>query len=70
VARHGKGGMVRTQLFLALAHHRLGRPVEAKAWLARAVKQFEATKSPTWEYRVVWRHLHQEAEELLKASQP
>jgi tetratricopeptide (TPR) repeat protein len=70
VARHGKGGSVRTQLFLALAHQRLGHPAEAKTWLARAVKQLEAMKSPSWEYRVYWRHLRQEAEDLLKASQP
>jgi hypothetical protein len=70
VVRHGKGGSVRTQLFLALAHQRLGHPAEAKTWLAGAVKQFEATKSPPWEDRVFWRHLRQEAEDLLKALQP
>jgi tetratricopeptide (TPR) repeat protein len=69
VVRHGKGGGVWTQVFLALVHHRLGHPAEANTWLARAVKQFEATKSPPWEDRVLWRHLRQEAEDLLKTSQ-
>jgi predicted Zn-dependent protease len=70
VVRRGKGGSVRMQLFLALAHQRLGHPAEAKTWLARAVKQLEATKSAPWEERVCWRHLRQEAEDLLKASRP
>jgi hypothetical protein len=69
VVRHGKGGRVWTQLFLALVHQRLGHPVDAKAWLTRAVQQFEAMKSPSWEDRVLWRHLRQEAEDLLQASQ-
>jgi uncharacterized protein HemY len=69
VVRHGMGCTVRTQLFLALVHQRLGHPAEAKTWLAGAVHQFEATKSPPWEERVCWRHLHQEAEDLLNTSQ-
>jgi tetratricopeptide (TPR) repeat protein len=57
VVRHSQGGRVGTQLFLALVHQRLGHPAEAKAWLARAVQQFEAMKAPPWEDRVRWRQL-------------
>jgi tetratricopeptide (TPR) repeat protein len=70
VRRYGNGGRVRTQLLLALVHQRLDDAAKAKTWLARAVKQLEATKSPLWEQRVLCRQLHQEAQELLRAARP
>jgi hypothetical protein len=36
VALHGAGGTAYDAVFLAMAHHRLGHPAEAREWLRRA----------------------------------
>jgi serine/threonine-protein kinase len=54
--------------FLAMAHHRLGRPDEARRWLERGVKRMEEEardESLWWNRRVTLQLLRQEAEALL-----
>ena len=70
VDKHGKDGSVWTLLFLAMSHHRLGHPEEVREALALAVRQIEATNSPSWRDQVRWRHLRNEAEALLQAPAP
>jgi tetratricopeptide (TPR) repeat protein len=66
VRGHGKGGSAATQVFLAMAHHRLGHRDEAGQWLARAVKQVGGEKDLSWQDRVAWESLRREAEGLLR----
>jgi hypothetical protein len=56
-------------LFLALAHHALGQPAEARAALRRAVRLLDAAERAgklDWEQRAHRRRLRQEAEALLR----
>jgi hypothetical protein len=66
----GQGGSVETQLFLAMAHHRLFHTGEAKTWLARAVKQLDDAPPAAWETRLRCRLLRQEAETVLRSPPP
>jgi tetratricopeptide (TPR) repeat protein len=64
----GQGGTVTDWLFLALAHQRLGHPVEAKQWLDKAVVWIEKadrekTLSPSQRLELQW--LRREAEALI-----
>jgi WD40 repeat protein/serine/threonine protein kinase/tetratricopeptide (TPR) repeat protein len=107
VAREGNGGTVTMQLFLAMAHHRLGQTDPARApafaaaravgllgspaghgrllaattvhaetpqareWLRRAVARIkEPSSPPSWDVRLRWRLLRQEAEKLLGPEEP
>jgi sugar lactone lactonase YvrE/tetratricopeptide (TPR) repeat protein len=70
VEKQGKGGSVWMQLFLAMAHHRLGHADRAKGWLAKAVEGIDKAKTPSWQARVRWQLLRQEAEVLLKPARP
>jgi hypothetical protein len=73
VAKNGEGGSPWQQLFLAMAHHRLGEEDEARRCLERANRQIEekmnpkekATPRPSWEQRLQWGLLRAEAEEVL-----
>jgi WD40 repeat protein/Tfp pilus assembly protein PilF len=65
------------QLFLAMAHYRLGQSEEAKQWLAKAMKQIDVrlqsakdseAKPPSWEQRLMWQHLRREAEALINGK--
>jgi uncharacterized protein HemY len=60
------GGTVWQELFLAMAHHRLGEAEEGRAWQQKALRQIEESKNPAWEDRVCWQHLRQEAEQTLE----
>ena len=62
VKKNGKGGSVWQQCFLAMTHHRLGHVEEGRAWLTKAVRQFQAMVNPEWEVRVQWYSLRQETE--------
>jgi WD40 repeat protein/serine/threonine protein kinase/tetratricopeptide (TPR) repeat protein len=71
VTKQGEGSPWLTQLFLAMAHHRLGHADDAKRWLAKAVEQFEKIEkgaASPWYYRIMWRSLREEAEALLKEA--
>jgi len=78
--KQDKNAAVATQLFLALAHHRLKHAAEARQWLNKAVEGIEqATKAKDeagqpvpvpWENRVRWQVLRAEAETLLKSPPP
>jgi Flp pilus assembly protein TadD len=69
-------------LWLALCHHRLGHPVEARAWLTRAEQSIaEATRNGvpngpgttvplTWEERLEMHLLRREAEALIRPAAP
>jgi tetratricopeptide (TPR) repeat protein len=64
------GGSSFDFLFLAMAHHRLGKGIEARSWLDKAA-QAHAKQSPTfWTDRLEWQLLHREAEALLKEPPP
>jgi Flp pilus assembly protein TadD len=66
-----EGATVWMQLFLAMAHHRLGESDRAKRLLQQAVAQMEreAAKNPPlgWENRLSQKLLRQEAESLLRS---
>jgi WD40 repeat protein/serine/threonine protein kinase len=75
-AAHGKGGNAYDWLFLAMAHHQLERPDEARKWLTRATAWIDKalrediadrrTPSPlVWNDRVALGALRREAEELI-----
>jgi predicted Zn-dependent protease len=66
VAKHGQGGTVGTQLYLALVHQCLGHAADARTWLARAIRQLRATNKPRPEDERRWSVLRKEAEKLLK----
>ncbi len=67
-------------LVLALAHHHLGHPAEARRWLAKAVAWWDGAGKdgpkdehglpPDWSARVGFRVLRAEAEALLKPDKP
>jgi tetratricopeptide (TPR) repeat protein len=64
------GGTAIDFLFLAMAHHRLGKPDAARSWFEKAT-QAHAKKPPaTWTDRLEWQLLHREAEALLKEPPP
>jgi tetratricopeptide (TPR) repeat protein len=76
---HGKGGMGWDWLFLAMAHHRLGRQDEARKWLDKAVawtKDVDAGKIQEsyigaklqWNYRLELQMFTREAEELINGG--
>jgi hypothetical protein len=68
-----KDGSASDQLFLAMTYQRLGRPDEARTWLAKGVawiKVVEKGKGPTttgptvWQ-RAEWELFRREAEQLI-----
>jgi WD40 repeat protein len=69
VTKHGQAGTVEAQLYLAMAHQRLGHADDARTWLNRAVARIEQTKGPRPQDKDRWQALRKEAEGLLK-SQP
>ncbi|HKB42047.1 MAG TPA: WD40 repeat domain-containing protein, partial [Gemmataceae bacterium] len=64
------GGTVLDFLFLAMAHHRLGKVADAKSWLAKARQAQEKQPPVFWTDRMEWQLLHREAETLLKTPPP
>jgi tetratricopeptide (TPR) repeat protein len=76
VQAHGRGGDPEDCLFLAMAHHRLGRAAEARHWLAEAVRGLDrAAQSPPpeatlpWTQRLAGELLRREAEGLLRGTE-
>ena len=68
VKKTGRVGNGWEQMFLAMAHHRLGQDKEARDWLTKAVRQIEASEKENaygFEQRVEWHYLRQEAETTL-----
>jgi tetratricopeptide (TPR) repeat protein len=65
---HGDDGWVETQLFLALSLHALGQRDEARHWLGKASANIQRTLSPSWQSRIWWRLLRQEAEGELSSG--
>jgi hypothetical protein len=61
IAQHDQGGTVETQLYLAMAHHRLGHIDDARTWLKRSVEQIEKTKDPRPSDLSRWQALRREA---------
>jgi tetratricopeptide (TPR) repeat protein len=58
-------------LFLAMAHHRIGKPAEAKTWLQKAQEAHaKPPQSGFWVHRLEWELLQREAEALLKEPPP
>lgn len=73
VEKTGEGGSAWQQLFLAMAHHRLGNQQEARDSLTRVVRQIEAglaEKHPGFEKWVEWHYLRAEAEATLNWRVP
>jgi tetratricopeptide (TPR) repeat protein len=69
VKKDREGGAVLAKLFLAMAHHRLKHPKEAKDWFARAAEQFRQVSQPLpWVERIGLQLLGEEAEALLQAA--
>jgi Flp pilus assembly protein TadD len=64
------GGTAADFLFLAMAHHGLGKPEEAKNWLAKAVQAVEKQAPVMWTDRVEFQLRRREAEALLKGEAP
>ena len=46
ITAHGKDGTAGDWLFLAMAHHRLGQPDEARRWLDKAAKWIDESTQP------------------------
>jgi tetratricopeptide (TPR) repeat protein len=59
------GGTPNDFLFLAMAHHRLGKSDEARTWLDKARQAHKIQPPVFWTDRLEWQLLHQEAEALL-----
>jgi tetratricopeptide (TPR) repeat protein len=62
------GGWPMGFLLLAMAHHRLGKPAEARDWLEKATQAHARQPAVFWTERLEWQLLHCEAEALLKES--
>jgi tetratricopeptide (TPR) repeat protein len=68
-----RGSVVYAQAFLAMANHQLGQKEQARQWLNAAIETMEnpASKSPSnyggmsWDRRLIFQRLRQEAEQLL-----
>jgi WD40 repeat protein/serine/threonine protein kinase/Tfp pilus assembly protein PilF len=54
------------QLFLALAHHRAGSVEEAKKWLAAFEEKYRVTPVQSWNDRLRFQLLHQEAKQVIR----
>jgi WD40 repeat protein/Flp pilus assembly protein TadD len=68
---HGRGGTSWNFLFLAMAHHQLGKQSEARSWLARGLGPNASTEIELNEIqRLTLQLLRREAEALLKGSAP
>jgi hypothetical protein len=46
VAKQGNGGSPEVRLFMAMTHHWLGHPKEAREWLGRVPEELDARSSP------------------------
>jgi serine/threonine protein kinase/tetratricopeptide (TPR) repeat protein len=60
-----------TSFFLAMAHHRMGRPGEARRWLERGTRRMEEEVRDErlwWNRRVTLQSLRREAESLLRGG--
>jgi WD40 repeat protein len=73
VEKQKQGGTVWTQLFLTMAHHRLGDTDKAKHWLRQADAQMKKRPDDkdapiNWQERPRDQKLRQEAADLLKSS--
>jgi WD40 repeat protein/tetratricopeptide (TPR) repeat protein len=64
----GKDASPNEWLLLALAQHKLGHGDEAQKWLDRAVRAIEKDRDASWDRRLEWRTLRQEAEASLKPA--
>ena len=71
VAIHGAGGTAYDAVFLAMAHHRLGHPAEAREWLRRRTPASAGMHKPdesgpsSWIPRLELELLRREASALL-----
>ena len=79
VKAQGEGGDVRDWLFLAMAHHHLNSPDEARKWLDKAIEWLNSStrdkpKDDTFGDRITWEAwldlqvLRREAESLIRGS--
>ncbi len=64
--RNDKGRTAINFVFLAMAHHQLGQPEDARKWLEKAVQAAEQAPPTDWTKRLEWRILRREAEQLLQ----
>src|SRR5262249_35087617 len=62
---HGKGGYVDTWLFLAMVQQKLGQPEQARQSLQRFENWFKTARLDTWQMKLRFRLLHEEALALL-----
>jgi WD40 repeat protein/Flp pilus assembly protein TadD len=62
---HGKGGTALDYLFLAMAHHKLDQPDEARAWLDKGLRVNQSEKTLPENERLELQLLRREAEALL-----
>jgi len=78
---HGKGGSATDWLFLAMSHHRLNHPDEARQWFEKATQWigehigWDGAKKVSWEAfhwysRLTLTLFHREAESLLSGREP
>jgi hypothetical protein len=66
IQQEGKGGYSDSWLFLAMTRQRRSQPVEARRWLARFEAWLEKQKLDSWQLRLRWQLLHQEARALIQ----
>ena len=67
---HKEGGGSYTWLFLALAHKRLGHHEEARQWFDKFAAWYGKQQFKTWQERLQWQRLHQEAKALVSVPPP
>jgi WD40 repeat protein/Flp pilus assembly protein TadD len=66
----GKGGTTVDYLFLAMAHHKLNQPVEARTWLEKGMRVNPSEKTLPENERLELQLLRREAEALLNGPAP
>jgi WD40 repeat protein/tetratricopeptide (TPR) repeat protein len=69
VGQNRDGGSGLDWVFLAMAHHRLGQPDEARKWLQQALKA-AAEEKKDWTLKVGLKVLTAEAEQLVRGVKP
>jgi tetratricopeptide (TPR) repeat protein len=67
---HGKGGTTLDYLFLAMAHHQLGQPNEARTWLDKGLRVDASEKTLPDTQRLELQLLRWEAETLIRGPAP
>jgi WD40 repeat protein/tetratricopeptide (TPR) repeat protein len=70
VRLYGQGVGLEDYFFLAMAHHRLKQPAEARRWLDRAVRHLDKAQPRDWQQKQEWQLLRKETKALIQAGNP